>query len=473
MFGAAFASCPRDIAVLEDLTVTVATEWGVSVFPSMKILDVENNVSLGTITHGSFLHNTTPPTFDVDSLFMPYDVRVLSTGNILTACCKYPVLTPYFDTPCKAVGFLWSTVGEKLKELPGLIPADNVLSDLPNHFNHFGPIAASSFISRDGDRLLTKDQFANSAVSIRDAQTFDTVCDLTHDGAVRAASFDGTGSRVLTVSETGDVTTWSSSTCSKLARMPYSGNHTLPDTEHDRGSVAWAADDTLVAVIESNTWFEDDGDEGFYHVLSRLIVYDAATGTQLHSTDLGESQVDSDDGYGIELYSRGGILAVAPNGGGYRYGFDLKSTRIFNVSDGVVIQDFSSLNFTYSSNGDVVLVDVDSKGERLLVASSIQQYVNVPTKTDVDGIWDVATGELSRALWLYKHNSISKFVGDEGRRVAVSKSVWHAHRRRRQTRDMQRMQIVDVETDKVVASSLGILKDYATVKVCDVPSLVV
>merc|ERR1712046_491612 len=100
------------------------------------------------------------------------------------------------------VGFLWNAAGEKLQEVPGLLAVN---ADSRSKVNNC-PIADAQVFSPDGSRFLSVNQAANFSVSIRSTQSFTSLCDLGDHGAVRGASFDESGSRVLTSSKTSELT---------------------------------------------------------------------------------------------------------------------------------------------------------------------------------------------------------------------------------------------------------------------------
>jgi hypothetical protein len=413
---AAAASCSRDIAVVRNL-ITHKTAHTTHYSTNETILDVEKNETLGTMHFPHSSHEVT---------------HIASTGQIATF---------FQDT-----AYFWSTAGRKAKKMEGIKRANT------------GEIADARMFSPDGDKMLCRLKAVNYSISIISTSNFNSLCDLGDDGHVFGASFDDTGSRVLTTNKRREVTIWNASDCSKMTRIPYHGNNTLSSGQDGHGMAAWAAGG-LVAVIESDSWFDEDGGEDepdTEHQSSTLKVYDPASGKLVHSTDLGISE-DAD----FQLYSRGGIFAVSQGSYSFHYRNRIMSLpiKIFNASTLDLVQDFASANFSWVDK----VVDFDAKGEHMLVTSKAEG-VEAPTKTDMDGIWDIVTGKRSKSLWLYQHNIFNRFVGDMGRTFAVDKDLQHAPKGLL----LNRVQFVDASTDKIVASFVGELMAAGTVSAtCD------
>jgi len=415
----------------------------------------------------------------------------------------------------REVGIIWSATGTKLKEIPSFVMADEtyiVVSDycdeVPcNRTKWWPPIEAAHVFSPDGNRLLFKSDKNPTIVSLLDMESLDSHCELTHKGSVRAASFDSAGLRVLTVEKNGDVTTWNASDCRIVARIPYGGNQS-----QFTDSVAWAANGRLVAMIETDSWSESPH-VWIFHRSRRLAIFEATTGQQVHSTSLTQSDscewwnenketfiedmvmnnTSSDnEGEGQQvrcaplIYARGEIILVNIR---YRVGLStwgsgrnhwmgagkpfMADVTIFNASNGAVLQDFTQRHWNkdldpWGRMSRLFMEDVDQLGEHLLVSE--QKLVKRdPYSREALAwsysreVWDVATGNLSRALRPHNHSEPKGFVG--AGRFAVDKewglTPWGGDSGGR------RAEIWDLKTDKRIASVLGIQKAYATVTTCD------
>merc|ERR1711865_131699 len=149
---------------------------------------------------------------------------------------------------------------------------------------------------------------------------------------------------------------------------------------------------------------------------------------------------------------------VSVGGGPY-----MADVTIFNASNGAMLQDFTQRNWSkVGVNLGLYMMDVDLQGEYLLVSEhkKTKDWKHRAQSYSISReIWDVATGNLSRALRPYNHSEAKGFVG--AGRLTVEKVLHHL------SGWPDRTQIVDLETEKQIASSLGKQKAYATVTTCD------
>jgi len=251
--------------------------------------------------------------------------------------------------------------------------------------------------------------------------SYDALCSCKLNETITSATFDPSGRRFLTVSESG-VAVWDSQDCGLLFHIADRGNYSACKLQDVVGFVGL----DHIAMLHTDGWMEhyvpayyEYYDDYLYHSTGAdLTFHDASTGKELYTVpapDPGSLTLVPEGHFALHVSPEGSNVAFAYRSTSQEGGLRDQALRVFN-SEGALLTDFTGEEEGWSMWH---MSGFDPTGTQVLVD---QRKDEVDMRSCFAAAYDVASGLKTRSMHYSKDvaSSTLHFLGNGTRVVANS-----------------------------------------------------